>query len=184
METSGGKRRKEGDGTMDRRIQDESSQLWPGQEWPTASPESRGFSNEGLNEAVAFAQSWGGGSGCVIHGGYLIKEWGDPQRRADVKSTTKGAVGTTLLGLALDRGLVAWDDRARLHYPQLNAELPYDHGQNWIDEITLRQLACMSAGFDNGRPPRLLYRPGTIGRYAMTRRISSLNCSRYVSVRI
>ena len=48
----------------------------------------------------------GGGSGCVIRHGYLVKEWGDPTRLADIKSATKGTVGTTLLGLALDRHLV------------------------------------------------------------------------------
>ena len=34
-----------------------------------------------------------------------------------------------------------------------------------LAEIRVRQLATMTAGFDDGRPPRLVYRPGTDGLY-------------------
>ena len=67
--------------------------VWPGREWRTASPESQGLSGSALDSAAAYALKSGGGSGCVIRHGYLVKEWGDPRRLADIKSATKGTVG-------------------------------------------------------------------------------------------
>ncbi|MCH8219013.1 MAG: hypothetical protein IH892_19820, partial [Planctomycetes bacterium] len=53
--------------------------VWPEQQWEQASPESQGMSGEKLDAAAHYALSAGGGSGCIIRGGYLVKEWGDPQ---------------------------------------------------------------------------------------------------------
>ena len=75
-----------------------------------------------LDAAAAYAEKYGGGSGCVIRHGYLVKEWGDPKKLADIKSATKGVVGTTLLGLAVDAGLVKLDDPAVKHYPTIGAK--------------------------------------------------------------
>ena len=72
--------------------------VWPGQQWETASPESQGLSGAALDAAAAYAEKHGGGSGCVIRHGYLVKEWGDPRKLADIKSATKGVAGTTLFG--------------------------------------------------------------------------------------
>ncbi len=98
--------------------------VFPGREWQTATPESQGLSGTKLDAAAAYAEKHGGGSGCVIRHGYLVKEWGDPRKLADIKSATKGAVGATLLGLAVDAGLVALDDRAVKHYPAIGVERP------------------------------------------------------------
>jgi CubicO group peptidase (beta-lactamase class C family) len=139
--------------------------VWPGQDWPTASPESQGLSATALDAAAAYAERHGGGSGCVIRHGYLVKEWGDPRRLADIKSATKATVGATLLGLALDAGLVGLDDPAARHDPTIGTERP-NNRRDWLSEITLRHLATMTAGFNDGRPPRLVYRPGTDGYYS------------------
>ena len=74
-------------------------------------------------------------------------------------------MGTTLLGLAVDAGLVELDDPAVKHYPAIGAERP-DNPRDWLAEITIRHLATMTAGFDDGRPPKLVYRPGTDGFYS------------------
>ncbi len=139
--------------------------VWPGKEWQTASPHSQGLSASALDAAQDYAQQAGGGSGCIIRHGYLVKEWGDPERLAEIKSATKGAVGTTLFGLAVDAGLVRLDDSAAKHYPAIGGETP-DNRRDWLAEITVRHLATMTAGFDDGRPPQLIYRPGTGGFYA------------------
>ncbi|HEV3165010.1 MAG TPA: serine hydrolase [Isosphaeraceae bacterium] len=138
--------------------------VWPGDEWQTASPQSQGMAGESLDAAAAYAEK-SGGSGCVIRHGYLVKEWGDPRKLADIKSATKGAVGTTLLGLAVDAGLVKLDDLATTHYPLIGTERP-ENAREWLAEIKIRHLATMTAGFDDGRPPRLIYRPGTDGFYS------------------
>jgi CubicO group peptidase (beta-lactamase class C family) len=148
------------------RVPTADESVWPDREWPTATPESEGLSADGLDALAAYARRYGGGSGCVVRHGRLVKEWGDPTARADVKSATKGAVGTTLLGLAVDAGLVRLDDIARKHYPALGAERKENAAKGWLARITVRQLATMTAGFDDGRPPRLVYEPGTRGMYS------------------
>ena len=138
----------------------------PGEDWERASPESQGMSAERLEEVAAYARKYGGGAGCVIRHGYMVKEWGDPRWKADIKSATKGSVGTTLLGLAVDAGLVRLDDIARKHYPKIGSERRENVATGWLGEITVRHLATMTAGFDDGRPPKLVYRPGTSGIYS------------------
>jgi CubicO group peptidase (beta-lactamase class C family) len=140
--------------------------VWPGAKWATATPESQGLAAAGLDAAAGYALKHGGGSGCVIRHGYLVREWGSPTTRADIKSATKGSVGITLLGLAVDDGLVKLDDLAPQHYPALGAEKPENVATGWLKEITVRHLATMTAGFDDGRPPRLVRRPGTGGEYS------------------
>ncbi len=112
------------------------------------------------------ARKHGGGSGCVIRHGVLVKEWGDPTYRADIKSCTKGSIGTTLLGLALDAGLLKLDDLAQKHDPDLGSEKPANVKTGWLKDVTIHQLATMTAGFDDGRPPLLVYKPGTKGIYS------------------
>ena len=90
---------------------------------------------------------------------------GSPTALADIKSATKGAFGATILGLAVDSGLISLEDKARSHSPQLGSERP-ENRRDWLDEITLRHLATMTAGFDDGRPPKLVNRPGTAGIYS------------------
>ncbi len=142
-----------------------AARVWPGHDWQTATPESQGLSGTKLDAAAAYAEKSGGGSGCVIRHGYLVKEWGDPKKLADIKSATKGAFGATVLGLAIDRGLVAPDDLAQKYYPAIGSSGP-DNPRAQLAEITIRHLATMTAGFDDGRPPKLVYRPGTDGIYS------------------
>jgi CubicO group peptidase (beta-lactamase class C family) len=142
-----------------------SHTVWPGQQWETATPESQGLSGATLDAAAAYADKHGGGSGCVIRHGYLVKEWGSPTALADIKSATKGAFGATILGLAVDAGLVGLDDKARMHSPQLGDDRS-DNRRDWLGEIMLRHLATMTAGFDDSRPAKLVNRPGTAGIYS------------------
>ena len=86
---------------------------FPGTEWATSAPERQGMSGNALDAAAAYALKYGGGSGCVVRHGVLVKEWGDPNNLADIKSATKGSFGATALGLAVDRGLVKLDDLAQ-----------------------------------------------------------------------
>jgi CubicO group peptidase (beta-lactamase class C family) len=142
-----------------------AAEIWPEKDWATAAPASQGLSAAGLNEAAAYAEKHGGGSGCVIRHGYLVKEWGSATTRWDIKSASKGTLGATTLGLAVDAGLVKLDDLAQKHYPAIGTEKSENNG-DWLKEITVRHLATMTAGFDDGRPPKLVYRPGTKGIYS------------------
>ncbi|MBT7100626.1 serine hydrolase, partial [Candidatus Poribacteria bacterium] len=138
--------------------------VYPGAEWQTASPESQGVSGEALQDVAEYAERHGGGAGCVVRHGYIVAEWGDPSYRADIKSATKGSFGTTLLGVAVDKGLLSVDDAAATHYPGLGgADSDYP---GWLADATVRHLATMTAGFDNSRPARLVYEPGSDGIYS------------------
>ena len=139
---------------------------FPGAEWPTGTPESQGLTSEHLDALAAFALKHGGGSGCVVRHGVLVREWGDPKYLADIKSATKGSVGTTVLGLAVDAGLVKLDDLATKYDPDLGTEKKENVETGWLKDVTIRQLATMTAGFDDGRPPKLVYKPGTKGIYS------------------
>ena len=77
----------------------------------------------------------------------------------------QGSPGATALGLALEDKLVELDDPARKYLPEIGTEPPGNSPQ-WLGAITVRQLATMTAGFDDGRPPKLVYRPGTSGIYS------------------
>jgi len=140
--------------------------VWPGEDWQVASPESQGLSSEMLDKAADYAMAHGGGSGCVIRFGYLVKEWGSRTTLADIKSATKGIMGATALGIAVDSGLVRLDDPACKYYPQIGRERPENIKTGWLERITVRHLATMTAGFDDGRPPLLVYEPGTSGIYS------------------
>ena len=64
--------------------------VWPGERWEVATPESRGMSGAALDAAAAYAEKSGGGSSCVVRNGFIVKEWGDPNRLADIKSGDEG----------------------------------------------------------------------------------------------
>jgi CubicO group peptidase (beta-lactamase class C family) len=145
---------------------EKTATLYPGKDWTIATPESQGLSSAGLADVEAYAQKFNGHSGCVIRHGYLIKEWGSVTNLTDIKSATKATVGATLLGLAVDAGLVKLDEYARKYYPEVGTEHPENVATGWLPEITVRQLATMTAGFDDGRPPKLVRRPGSGGEYS------------------
>jgi len=142
-----------------------AADIWPDKDWATATPASQGLSAAGVDEAAAYAEKYGGGSGCIVRHGNLVKEWGSATTRWDIKSATKGSLGATVLGLAVDAGLVKLDDLAQKHYPTIGTEKS-ENDKDWLKEITIRHLATMTAGFDDGRPPKFVYRPGTKGIYS------------------
>jgi hypothetical protein len=69
--------------------------VWPRDEWIIATPESQGLSGAALDTAAAYAAKHGGGSGCVIRRGYLVKEWGDPNKLADTYEKETGTAGVS-----------------------------------------------------------------------------------------
>ena len=140
------------------------SKLWageifyPGETWPERSLEELGVDPEPIDRAIEFA---GDGSGVVILGGYRAAFWGSQISRYDVKSTTK-SIGSLLLGLAIDEGLVGLDDAAEDYRPAFATPPEENIATGWTGEITLRHLATHSAGFDLlGGYTELVYEPGT-----------------------
>lgn len=106
------------------------------QSWERKPPAAAGFNNELLQAAIAFAQQneskaprsmeffqastfgkepfgdgigpfadRGDATGIIIHKGYIIAEWGEPFRADMTHSVTKSFL-STVVGLAVDKGLI------------------------------------------------------------------------------
>ena len=62
--------------------------VWPLSEWAKARPSDVGMDETQLRKARDYALT-GGGSGYITRHGKLVMSWGNPDRRYDLKSTTK-----------------------------------------------------------------------------------------------
>ena len=121
-----------------------AQQVFPGAEWARKSPEELGFDPTALKELIP---SYGIG-GVIIRHGYLAASWGDPNLALQTASMGKAFTGT-VLGLAVDAGMVKLDDpvwktwtgRGELNYPYKDL----DYGLQ--RQITWRRFVTMSAGF-------------------------------------
>jgi CubicO group peptidase (beta-lactamase class C family) len=118
-----------------------------------------------LQQAQEYALT-GGGAGLITRGGYVVQAWGPTTERYDVKSSTK-SVGVTLLGIAIDDGLVTLDDTGLGHDPEFGTPPDSNVATGWLPSITLRQLATHAAGFDTpGGYVPLVHEPGTTWSYS------------------
>jgi CubicO group peptidase (beta-lactamase class C family) len=63
------------------------------------------FGKEPFGEATGPFRTRGGASGLIIRKGYIVAEWGDPDRVDNTYSVTKSFV-TTTIGLAYDRKMI------------------------------------------------------------------------------
>lgn len=66
----------------------------------------RSFGREPYGEAIGPFRERGEPTGVVLRGGYIVAEWGDPQRVDMTFSVTKSFLSSTV-GLAYDRGLLS-----------------------------------------------------------------------------
>ncbi len=144
----------------------EPGEVWPGREWPRATPAQVGLEEAMLRKARGYALE-GDGSGMIIRHGRLVMAWGDTKRRYDLKSTTK-SIGSLALGLALLDGKVhSLHEPAVRFHPALgkgkDANAPYD----WLKKMTLFHLATQTAGFAKpGGTAKVLFEPGTRWSYS------------------
>ncbi|HSA55485.1 MAG TPA: serine hydrolase [Gemmatimonadaceae bacterium] len=65
----------------------------------------RGFGQEPHGEAVGPFRERGGAAGLIVRNGFIVAEWGDPDRPDNTFSVTKSFVSTTV-GLAYDRKMI------------------------------------------------------------------------------
>ncbi len=120
---------------------DSSGASFPGADWPTATPESQGVDPALLEAAAAVADE--GNSHClmVTRHGQVVGEWyfddWDRTTSQNVFSVTK-SVTSTLVGIAVDQGLLDIDDPASMYI---------DEWQGTPSEgITIRQLLSNTSG--------------------------------------
>ena len=142
------------------------SEIWPGPSWEKSTPEQVRMDANVLARARDYALT-GGGSGCITRSGRLVMQWGDQERRYDLKSSTK-AIGVTAVGLALQDGKIqSLRDLAKKYHPSLGVPPQSNAETGWVDQITLFHLATQTAGFDkHGGYTELLFAPGTKWSYS------------------
>ena len=88
---------------------------------------------EPYGDAVGPHKKRGDMTGVIVHRGYIVAEWGEPQRVDMTFSVTKSFLSTTV-GLAHDRGLIRdVDDRVQPYMPtdhfdsEHNSKITWDH---------------------------------------------------------
>ena len=141
-------------------------EVWPAKAWERATPQEVGMDTSLLEKARDYALT-GGGSGCVTRHGKLVMQWGDQDRRYDLKSTTK-SIGVTAVALALKDGkLDNIQDPAGKYHPDFGVPPESNVQTGWLDKITLFHLATQTAGFDKrGGYTKLMFAPGTKWAYS------------------
>lgn len=117
------------------------------------------FGREPHGEAVGPFRERGGAAGIIIRRGYIVEEWGEPDRVDVTFSVTKSFL-STVVGLAFDRGLIR--DLADpvsgymapvLTYPEHEIIEPFDTEQN--RGITWDHLLRQTSDFEGtlwGKP--------------------------------
>lgn len=74
------------------------------------------FGREPFSESIGPYRTRGDQTGIIVHKGYIIAEWGEPDRVDNTFSVTKSFV-STVVGLAVDRKMIALSDRVAVSVP-------------------------------------------------------------------
>ena len=126
----------------------------PGKTWPTAPPEEQGFNSDLLAQVIEQINQQElpvdslqvARNGVLILDAYFYPYLGEQPN--DVASVTK-SVTSTLIGIAVDRGLLSLDQSMVASFPEL-VPVPPSDGKADID---VRHLLTMMSGLDCGRSP-------------------------------
>ena len=126
----------------------------PALDWPTSPPEEQGFDSAALAQVIEQIDEQGlpidsiqaTRNGVLILDAYFYPYLGET--RHDIASVTK-SVTSTLVGIAVDRGLLSLDQGLLATFPDL-APPPSNDGKADID---LRDLLTMTSGLDCGLSP-------------------------------
>src|SRR5512138_2087888 len=132
--------------------------------WIRVTPEELGMDAALLQQAADYAMT-AGGAGMIVKGGRLVHSWGDIDERFPAQSATK-SIGGTLLGLAIEDGLVSLTDTAASRIPYIGNPPGTDDPAR-LGAITVLQLATHPAGFPkDGAYHALQFDPGTTWNYS------------------
>lgn len=132
----------------------ESEPATSGEGWPTAPPEEQGFDSAEMASVVEEIDALDlpvdslqiVRNGVLILDAYFYPYLGD--RPHDIASVTK-SVTSTLVGIAIDQGLLTLDQNMVASFPELVPVPPMDDKA----DIELHHLLKMTSGLDCGRTP-------------------------------
>ena len=115
--------------------------VFPAETWAEATPASRGLDPARLDSALAFLARHSGADGLdetlVVRDGYVVWAGDSLHHRRNIYSCSK-SITSTALGLLIDDGVVALDDRAAGYEPRLDSLYP---------AVTLSHFATMTSGY-------------------------------------
>jgi CubicO group peptidase (beta-lactamase class C family) len=127
-----------------------SGAYWPTQDWRSSTPEEQGMDSSRLNQALDSIHQTGLNlySLLVIRNGYIVSEnyfHGDTRdSRHEIYSCTKSFT-STLIGIAIDQGLIAGIDQPALEFfPGRTFENMDERKQ----ALTIKNLLTMNSGLD------------------------------------
>ncbi|MFT4064528.1 serine hydrolase domain-containing protein [Paraburkholderia sp.] len=144
---------------------------FPGTEWSVAAPATQGFSQQGIDAAIAYAKQSGATSGMIVHNGLVVGEWGDVARKSNLYSARKSLL-SALIGIAVARGQMHLDDTL--------AQLGIDDNEPSLSptekQATIRMMlearsgvyhpaVYETAAMQAAKPPRYSHSPGTFWYY-------------------
>jgi CubicO group peptidase (beta-lactamase class C family) len=137
-----------------------------GSEWETVDPAEAGWDPAALEELATFLETNRSRTAILLSGGRIVAEhhWAGATAETpqDIASVQKSVV-STLCGIAVDRGLLAVDDRVSDHLPAgWTAADPADEAR-----ITVEHLLTMSSGLDQNTLTQVA-EPGTTWAYNTT----------------
>jgi CubicO group peptidase (beta-lactamase class C family) len=136
----------------------------PDRGWTRVTPAEFNMDAARLEQAATYALT-AGGTGMIVKGGRLVHSWGDIDAKFASQSATK-SIGGTLLGIAIEDGLVNLTDTAVSKISYIGNPPGTDDPAR-LGAITVLQLATHTAGFpkDGGYHP-LQFDPGTMWSYS------------------
>ena len=122
------------------------AQVFPGDTWQKATPQSQGVDSSGLHKALGYLNANSGGVGTnetvIVKNGYLIWEGPDAGNVHEIYSCTKTFTSSVLGVLATD-GVLNVDDYAVKYLPSLDDQYPE------YARIRFSHLAAMTSGYDS-----------------------------------
>jgi CubicO group peptidase (beta-lactamase class C family) len=93
------------------------------------------FGREPFGDAIGPIRERGEQTGLIVHKGYIVSEWGEPNRVDMTHSITKSML-STVVGVAYDRGLIrSIDDTVREYVPPIQLYNPMPLANNKADRL-------------------------------------------------
>lgn len=117
-----------------------ADRVFPGAAWESKKPAELNLSDELLDEVAKSL----GGAGCIVKHGYVVKSWGEQDKRTDIFSSAKPVL-STLLMFALKEGKITSFDQPVADFGW--ELLPKDR------TMTLRHLTNMVGGYARPEDP-------------------------------
>jgi CubicO group peptidase (beta-lactamase class C family) len=98
------------------------------------------FGKEPFGEGIGPFSVRGNATGLIIHKGYIVAEWGDPNRVDMTHSVTKSFL-STVVGVAVDKGLIrSVDDTVAPYIPPIELYDPADNNKRTAADLGTPEL--------------------------------------------